>query len=346
MMNKISVIIPVYNMERFLSKAIDSVLAQDFDSIEIILVNDGSADGSLGICQSYASRHENIRIVDKSNGGLSDARNAGVDVSTGKYVMFLDADDWLAPNALSQMFKCAEDYNCDIVQGGFYYAYDDYLLFDDRRKISSVPFVLSRQEAMDELINNQYIKNFSWGKLYRREIAKKHPFVTGEYFVDSHPFVKGKHFDDCYWQHLAVNEVYRYGVVKTPLYYYRQRKDSISGEFSERNLDLLHGYEARLEFIGDNYPHLMKPLVNIFWQTLYQCYSLSQKSTNQFVKHLYLSYWNTTNKKYETIFHKYLSGNVEYRLVMRNSKLISLYHLYRRIWSRLFDKRLNRIEPV
>ena len=238
-MTVLSIIIPVYNVQDYLSHCLDSLYKQMDDTVEVILVNDGSTDDSLNICQRYADIHSNTIIIDKENGGLSDARNAGTKAASGDYIYYLDSDDWLASNAIKTLLEYAIANDCEIVQGGFYYAYDDHLLYDNKYKKS---FVLNRHEAMLELIKNDYVKNFAWGKLYRADIVKKHQFP------------KEKYYEDSYWQHLIVHECKRYGIVPTPLYYYRQRSSGISGEFSLKNLDLLYGYEERLEFVHKHYP--------------------------------------------------------------------------------------------
>ena len=101
----ISVIIPVYNAEKYLGKCIDSVLAQSGCSAEIVLINDGSKDRSLDICREYASRHECIRLIDQPNGGVSAARNAGIEGATGEWITFLDADDWLTSDAFATLLQ-------------------------------------------------------------------------------------------------------------------------------------------------------------------------------------------------------------------------------------------------
>ena len=128
----LSVIIPVYNVHKYLSYCLDSLYAQVDGTVEVVLVNDGSTDESLNICRKYADACSNTIIIDKENGGLSDARNVGTNTATGDYIYYLDSDDWLAPNAIRTLYDYAIENDCEIVQGGFYYAYDDYLLYDNK----------------------------------------------------------------------------------------------------------------------------------------------------------------------------------------------------------------------
>ena len=192
MTNKLSIIIPVYNVAEYLTQCLDSVYSQIRDNYEVILVDDGSTDDSGSICEEYKLKYPQTIVVHKKNGGLSDARNAGIKVATGEYTYFIDSDDWLAPNAISTLLDYAIENKCEVVQGGLYYAYNDYQLYDNSK---TTPFILNRDQAMKELIKNDYIKNFAWGKIYKTEIVKKHLFIKGVYFEDS------------YWQHHILHNV-------------------------------------------------------------------------------------------------------------------------------------------
>lgn len=241
----ISIILPIYNVAEYLPQCMESVLNQTYKYLEIILVDDGSKDCSGKLCDEYAKKDSRIRVIHKENGGLSDARNVGTAAATGNWIYYLDSDDWICLDAIEKLHTFAIQNKCDIVQGGFFYAYPDHLLKRKEEK----PIVLDRNSAMKELIINDRVKNFAWGKLYKTELIKDLLFP------------KGKYFEDCYWQHLVIDRVKRYGIIDTPLLYYRQRPDSISGTISNRYDDLIEGYKIRLEFINRNYPefsYLMK----------------------------------------------------------------------------------------
>lgn len=111
----VSIIVPIYNTEKYLKKCIDSILVQTYDNLEVILVNDGSSDDSLNICKKYESFDSRIRIIDKKNGGLSSARNAGLDVCKGDYITFVDSDDYLEKEAIELLVKAGNQYHADIV---------------------------------------------------------------------------------------------------------------------------------------------------------------------------------------------------------------------------------------
>lgn len=258
----ISIIIPVYKVELYLSRCIESVLFQTVSGqeLDIIIVDDGSPDNCPQLCDYYASMDSRIRVIHKRNGGLSDARNVGMKIARGEWIFFLDSDDWLMEGSLQKLYDFAISNKCDVVQGGFYYAYSDHMLYRKPNRREREKCVLSREEAMHDLIVNDRVKNFAWGKLYRTEQIRNIDFPVGKYFEDS------------FWQHIVMNGVKRYGIIDAPLYYYRQREDSISGEASERFCDLIEGYKSRLEFIRKKYPQYEDVMKKMLQHTCEQKY--------------------------------------------------------------------------
>lgn len=320
----ISVVVPIFNVQEFLPRCLDSLYSQSFDdNMEILLINDGSTDNSLAICKQYAENKNNTIIIDKENGGLSDARNIGTKAATGEYIYYLDSDDWLAPEAIETLYEYAIKNDCDIVQGSFYYAYDTRLSKAEPRKAFQV---LTKEEAMLELIKNNSIKDFAWGKLYRANIVKKHLFP------------KGKYFEDAYWQHLIINECNRYGVISTPLYYYRQRNTGISGTFSVRNIDLLRGYEERMIFVQECYPEYTKEMIALLWRNAYVMFHISKRLNNENVMNEYKRYWEYINRKYHELLDQNLCFNFRYMVVRYVPFLSSALYFAERI--------LNRFYPI
>ena len=125
----ISVVIPIYNVAQYLSQCVDSVLSQSYQDLEIILVDDGSTDECPKICDDYQQKDARIRVIHKENGGLSDARNAGMKKATGEWTLFVDSDDWIDQEAIAKLYQFAIENRCDIVQGNVYYVYADHLLY-------------------------------------------------------------------------------------------------------------------------------------------------------------------------------------------------------------------------
>lgn len=238
----ISAIIPVYNVTPYLKVCLNSIINQTYKDLEIIIVDDGSTDESGSICEDYAKIDTRIKVIHKDNVGLSSARNVGIDLAKGEWIYFLDSDDWIENNALERLLKFAQLNDCDIVQSNHYYAYDKYLLYRRSSVKEKKKFLLTKNEAMKELIINDRIKNFAWGKLYKTDLIRDLKFPEGKFFEDS------------FWQHFVFHRSSKLGIIDTPLYYYRQRKDSISGHFSPKIMDLLESYNQRLDFISSNYP--------------------------------------------------------------------------------------------
>ena len=327
MRNILSIIIPIYNVAEYLTQCLDSVYSQIRDNYEVILVDDGSTDDSGSICEYYKLKYPQTIVVHKGNGGLSDARNAGIEVASGEYIFFIDSDDWLAPNAISTLLDYATENKCEVVQGGLYYAYNDYLLYDNSK---TIPFILNREQAMKELIKNDYIKNFAWGKIYKTEIVKKHLFIKGVYFEDS------------YWQHYIIHNVNNYGVIPTPLYYYRQRNESISGTFSIKILDLLKGYEQRLDYIKDSYPELMSLMTKQYWNLLSQMLLASKYNTES--EQQFEDYWTYAIKKHKSLFDKHLKYLVRYRIGKKNGSVLKIFSLYDRVIAKFKKSKFLKVQ--
>lgn len=328
----VSIIVPIYNMEAYLRQCLDSLYAQVDDTMEVILVNDGSTDTSSAICQEYASRYPDTIYINKTNGGLADARNAGVEKATGKYVYFIDSDDWLAPDAIRTLYDFAEKNDCEVVQGGFYYAFADHLEYDDRWiKPYAEPFVLNRMEAMTELVKQQYVKNFAWGKLLLTDLARQLSFKVGV------------NLEDAFWKHLVIDRTERYGVVPRPLYYYRQRSDSISASLSFGHLNLMQGHEERLLFFQQHYPDLVLPMAASFWRQTLQFHEMARKSPDAEVRHAFETFWQRINHDYRPLFDQALRRNVTYQFVKCFPLFAPPCLFVHRVYDHFFARRLKHI---
>lgn len=242
MLPKVSVVVPIYKVEKYLKRCVDSILNQTYKNIEVILVDDGSPDRCGKIIDEYEKRENRVKAVHKENGGLSDARNYGMRYVEGELLLFVDSDDWLDWNMIEVMVKNILEYKADVVQSAFYYAYHDHLLFDKNEE--QKPYILDRKTLMSELIINEKVKNFAWGKLYKTSLIKDIPFK------------KGVLFEDVFWAHHVMHKVNTYVILHEPMYYYMQRDDSIVANYTTRNLDMIKGLKERHHFIEDNYAEL------------------------------------------------------------------------------------------
>lgn len=238
----ISVIIPVYNVKEYLEKCVCSVIIQTYRELEIILVDDGSTDGSGYLCDELQKKDQRIKVIHKENGGLSDARNVGFKFANGEYVFFLDSDDWICEDALEILYCLLKEENADIAVGNYYYQYDIHKTSAAKLEKN---MVFSKDEAMKALLKNDIIKNFAWGKLYKKELLNDYPFPVGKLFEDS------------YWTHLIFHQADKVVLSKKEIVFYYQRKNSISYTFDIRKLHLIEGCLCRREFVQQNYEYLL-----------------------------------------------------------------------------------------
>lgn len=253
---KVSIVVPIYKVEKYLGRCVDSVLNQTYSDLEIILVDDGSPDNCGIMADYYANLDSRIIVAHKENGGLSDARNYGMQYVTGEYTLFVDSDDWLEANMVEELVLASSKYQADIVQSAFYYAYDHYLLFDNRvYSKGSTPVILDNKTVMTELVINKRVKNFAWGKLYKTKI------------IFDIPFEKGVLFEDVFWAHKVMQRVKNFVIINDPFYYYYQREDSIVANYTLRNLDIIRGLKERHRFIEENYGDLTDESYKVILKT-------------------------------------------------------------------------------
>lgn len=188
-MSEVSVIVPVYNVEKYLSRCIDSVLAQSFVNFELILVDDGSSDGSSEICKTYAENDPRVKYFRKENGGVSSARNLALDISTGKWIIFLDADDyWLDNRALESLYHIAVEKDVDIVRG-------EYIAVDEAGKEIEIRYKSREKEYQSKIIDSiEFIKNVIKGEyflvlnLLKSKIIGSHRFDENMAFMEDAKF--------------------------------------------------------------------------------------------------------------------------------------------------------------
>jgi len=212
----VSIIVPVYNAEKYLNKCIDSVLNQDYKDIELILLDDGSKDSSPAICDSYTS-DARVRVIHKSNSGVSDTRNKGISEAKGKYIQFMDSDDWITADATGSLVKCAETTGADMVVADFYRVVDDRAA--QKGGIDSDD-LLTLEEYAEAMMENpaDFYFGVLWNKLYKREIIEK-------YGIHMDPEVKW--CEDFLFNLEYAKYCKTISPLKTPIYYYVKRKGSL-----------------------------------------------------------------------------------------------------------------------
>lgn len=223
-MPEISVIVPVYNVVNYLEKCVVSILGQSFEDFELLLVDDGSNDGSGELADKLAASDGRVAVFHKSNGGLSDARNYGVARANGSYVTFIDSDDWIEKSYLEFLYKALVDNDADIST-----CYYNKCVGDKRypwQKPSDEVIIMGQKEALLSLLYHERINLSAPGKLYKIELTRS----GVEYPV-------GKHFEDVdtTWRFIAMSD--RVAVGQAPLYNYVMREGSIVHQVSDSIFD-------------------------------------------------------------------------------------------------------------
>ena len=252
MQQMISVIVPVYQVDNFLGRCIESLLCQTYHNLEIILVDDGSCDKCARICDDWAKKDYRIRVIHKKNGGLSDARNAGMPFATGKYISFIDSDDVVTPDYFEVMLHTLLAEKSDIIECGVVKFYEDnhFDAFQDDLSVTSYSAV----DGLSGLINENPFHQHVWNKLYKAELVLDVPF----------PF--GKLNEDEFWTYQIFGRAKMVTKINKTMYYYFQRSGSIMGAgFNLRRLDALEGKFNRQQYIEKNYPALASQArINLF----------------------------------------------------------------------------------
>lgn len=231
-MDLISIIVPVYQVERYLNQCVSSLVHQSYQCLEIILVDDGSPDQCPQMCDEWAKKDTRIKVIHKANGGLSDARNAGLEIAEGDYIAFVDSDDWVSENFIEMLYREIQNTDADICECSVIYVDDEGNTLRTRSCKKEV-VIYPRAEAIKALIREDGIYQTVWNKLYAKEV------------VEGIPFEVGKHHEDDFWTYQVFDRVDKLSVLDMPLYYYRQRSGSIMGKGYQ--LKRLDGLEAKIK---------------------------------------------------------------------------------------------------
>lgn len=242
----ISVIVPVYKVEAYLPRCVDSILAQTYPNLEIFLVDDGSPDGCGKLCDDYARMDSRIRVIHKHNGGLSSARNAAIDVASGDYLSFVDSDDWIEPEMYEKMVSAAQKYNVKLVCAGRYDV-DDATLQRTKGLCPEREEVVSGQELVRRIFLWDHLDSAAWDKLYDRRLFDGIRYPDGRVVED---------VPTTYRLALRAGET---ALLAQPFYNYRHRENSITtAKITEKSF---HGFQhAGMVYadIRSNLPELEK----------------------------------------------------------------------------------------
>lgn len=247
----ISIIVPVYNVESYLPRCIESIMAQTYENLEIILIDDGSTDSSGRICEAYADRDTRIRTIHKPNEGLADARNQGLEAARGEYCSFVDSDDHIARDYAAYLYDMASANNAQIAVCGYQKVYEGRAASlsdkNDRRTIS----VYDSFNALSALLYQKGIIASAWGRLFCREL-----------FSDIR-FPKGRQHEDVAVMYRLFERAETVAVGKEQKYFYLQRPGSIvHSAFDGKRMDYIVSTQECIEYMRDRYPKLVSAAVS------------------------------------------------------------------------------------
>ena len=229
---KVSIIVPVYNVESYLDKCLNSLVNQTLKEIEIIIVNDGSTDNSKKIIDKYAKKYKNIIAITKENGGVSEARNLGLTKATGEYIAFLDSDDWVELDMYEKMYQKALAENFDIV------ACDTQAIFPNEKQ-----YIGSNIKEDNVLNNTLMIDAYAvlWNKIYKKELLEGIKFKKGMNFCEDVEFL-----------YMIYPKIKKIGVIKEPLHNYLQREGSLTYVYDKKLYKLIEAMDDIVNYYKEN----------------------------------------------------------------------------------------------
>ncbi len=259
----ISIIVPVYNVENKINRCLDCLVNQTYKDIEILFIDDGSVDNSGNICDEYAERDKRIQVIHKKNGGVSTARNKGLEVAKGKYIMFVDSDDYLEKNTCEVMIDAIEKYDVDLIVASYNTVYNSKVM----KHICPEKVYKNISDIKEDfrLIYLDCFLNSPWNKLFKKE------FITKKFDENM------KYFEDYYFVLDYMDNIKSFATIETPLYYYIEDvSSSLTKVFREDTFDVFPKiYKRQLEFcnkyLGTEFDDELKSSL------LYGFYNTAQK---------------------------------------------------------------------
>ena len=315
-MIKVSIIVPVYNVEKYISRCLDSLVDQTLKEIEIIVVNDETPDNSEKIILEYTNKYKNIKYYKKKNGGLSDARNYGIGYASGEYIAFVDSDDYVDLSMFEKMYKKAKTDNFDIV------ACNVDMVLEDGSNIQSVKSGLKDFNNVNAAMITVYPS--AWNKIYKKEIFNKVLFKKGVWFEDVEllyrlfPYIK------------------TIGVVEDELYYYVQREGAITKTYDERLFDYIKNWNGIIQYYKKNnfYDKYKLEIEYCYVRYLYATFikqSLNYKDKNMFKKAVNEAILNVKREFPKYRKNKYFYKNIKgIYLIIFNKFLANMLYLIKR----------------
>lgn len=316
----ISVVIPIYNVEKYLERCIDSVINQTYQNLEIILINDGSPDGCATICEKYEVNDKRVKIIKQKNKGLAETRNIGINHSTAEYLIFIDSDDYINKDMIKTLYENLITHKGDISSCGHYQIYNNNI---EKNTHNSVIIELTSEEALKSFLYTHIVDVVTWNKLYKKELFKDIRFP------------KGKLYEDHYTIYKILDKADKIIYNSTPLYYYCKRDTSIGGcSFNKRLFELEDALVEECGFIIQKYPSIEKEvsIARITWLlVIYNKMILSNHSDILFTK------------KIEQLISQHLYSIIRSKeLYITNKLQILIFAFNKRLYKFVYKKYVNK----
>ena len=322
----ITVIVPIYKVEKYLNRCIDSIINQTYNNLEIILVDDGSPDNCGKICDKYAKKDKRVKVIHKKNGGLSDARNTGIDIAKGKYIAFVDSDDFIAPNMYEVLYKNIKKEDADISIANYYKFENEEEISDDTQEEKIT--IYTRDEMYENMYNDYLGTVVAWNKLYKKSLFNEIRYPVGKIIEDSAII------------HYLIYTSEKIVITNLQLYFYFQRQTSIMNTPQINLLDELDFLYERVNFfekIGLQEKSCYNITIEKYINRLIQLYYLFHK-TKQYKKSIcekYFKYMEVLLKKYKFSSNKRL---IKYNLFCYASYIFYLAKRIKNIWTKICNK--------
>lgn len=293
----ISVIVPVYNVEKYLERCIDSIIKQTYKNLQIIIVDDGSIDNSSLICDKYVLKDERIKVIHKKNGGLSDARNAGLKIASGKFYAFIDSDDFITDNTIEIMYKAIIQTNSDIAICNMLRFYDDGNTSEFYCPCTKM--TIYKDNERFQTLNQPSVCN----KLFKAELFQNISF----------PY--GKFYEDTYIYHELLYKAKNIVLTGHVGYMYFSRKESIIGQlpqYTDRYFDFIEAVWLRARFLLDHKvdKYSIEACLSYYAAMVNMYKNIKLSSTNN-------ELYNQSIKQYKKLYHIMIKSNISYKQKVR-----------------------------
>lgn len=322
----VTVIVPVYKVEKYLEKCVDSILNQTYSSLEIILVDDGSPDNCGALCDNYAINDERIIVIHQENQGLSEARNAAIDIASGEYITFVDSDDWIDICFIENLLSLLIREKAQIAVTSLLNVFEDGSTQKNTNESSLIK--LNKIEALSCYLFNGYLTPCACGKLYKKELW------------NNIRFPKGKLFEDQFTIYKVLEKAETVIFSPKDLYFYLKRNGSIGhSTFSSKTIDLHEGINMQYDYLTNQYPSINKDLSigKIIWELVFINILIFNNKENEYQKLLSeLKFFIFRN-----IFNAITSTKIPFVRKIQIALFSISFPLYKKIY--LFLKRKGRI---